>query len=492
MKVRSSLMAVFVLLVLGFGVPAWAQTDEEHFQTFPFNFSNPGARPSAMGGAFIGLAQDASAAASNPAGLTFLTKKQVYVEYKNMYTPVVRLSAFDSMLTGFGTFTSTNRVSIPGFINLAVPLKNGRATVAFSMQRFLKYSTTFALAARRSFSSSEAVYPNVSTVLDYSGTSYLGSVGYKVNDKLRVGFSGSLNYMSAFQTSARTSTKTSLGTITVPNTSMNGSDIAFGLNAGVLYELHPMLTVGFSYTKAPSFTQTEFVNDTNLTFSGTAVPVKFNIPDRYGVGIAFKPLSRFTVVFDAVRVNYSDLAKDTRTIYYAGYNFAAAGDAKQAAPVAGSFYMDNATEFHGGFEAQVFRGQRNSAFARFGVFSMAPHNLLYKPPTATSDAPFGVVTAGPSNPPCDQKNPGTGCYPTSIVLQPLWAASRFYIGEGVPDSTAATGFRLDNALSVAKTDIGVTFGAGIAIGGGFQLDFAYVTTNNLRRNEVVVSTAIRF
>ena len=65
-----------VLAVLAIGLcwsrPASAQTDEEFFQTFPLNFSNPGARAQAMGGAFIAVADDASAAVTNPAGLANL------------------------------------------------------------------------------------------------------------------------------------------------------------------------------------------------------------------------------------------------------------------------------------------------------------------------------------------------------------------------------------------------------------------------------------
>ena len=65
-----------LIVTFVFARPAAAQTDEDHFQTLPFNFSNPGARPTAMGGAFIGLADDASAAVANPAGLTSLAKRQ--------------------------------------------------------------------------------------------------------------------------------------------------------------------------------------------------------------------------------------------------------------------------------------------------------------------------------------------------------------------------------------------------------------------------------
>src|SRR5258707_7958905 len=96
---------VFAVLAMGlcWSRPASAQTDEEYFQTFPLNFSNPGARAQAMGGAFIAIADDASAAVTNPAGLANLTKQQAYFEYKGFNAPVAKLNTFGSLIDGTGT-----------------------------------------------------------------------------------------------------------------------------------------------------------------------------------------------------------------------------------------------------------------------------------------------------------------------------------------------------------------------------------------------------
>src|SRR4051794_30952604 len=70
------LMASFLL----FGTVALAQTDAEVNSGIQFNFSTPGARSLALGGAFLGLADDATAAYTNPAGLTVLSKPEVSIE----------------------------------------------------------------------------------------------------------------------------------------------------------------------------------------------------------------------------------------------------------------------------------------------------------------------------------------------------------------------------------------------------------------------------
>src|ERR1043165_7697093 len=74
----------FFLLALTAALPVFAQnTDIESLSGLQFNFGNPGARSLGMGGAFLGLADDASAAEAHPAGLTILRKPEVSVELRN-------------------------------------------------------------------------------------------------------------------------------------------------------------------------------------------------------------------------------------------------------------------------------------------------------------------------------------------------------------------------------------------------------------------------
>src|SRR6184192_4536500 len=75
---------LFLALSAAIAVPAAAQnTDIESLSGLTFNFGNPGARSLGMGGAFLGLADDASAAEANPAGLTILRKPEISVEIRN-------------------------------------------------------------------------------------------------------------------------------------------------------------------------------------------------------------------------------------------------------------------------------------------------------------------------------------------------------------------------------------------------------------------------
>src|SRR5438045_5426365 len=76
--------ALVLIVALAAALPAIAQnTDIESLSGLQFNFGNPGARALGMGGAFIGLADDASAAEANPAGLTILRKPEFSMEGRN-------------------------------------------------------------------------------------------------------------------------------------------------------------------------------------------------------------------------------------------------------------------------------------------------------------------------------------------------------------------------------------------------------------------------
>ncbi|HSN69541.1 MAG TPA: hypothetical protein VLV48_09865 [Thermoanaerobaculia bacterium] len=86
------------VLALGLlALPAFAQnTDLEALAGLTFNFRNPGARSLGMGGAFLGLADDATAAEANPAGLTILRTSEISLELRNART--------DTLITSGGEY----------------------------------------------------------------------------------------------------------------------------------------------------------------------------------------------------------------------------------------------------------------------------------------------------------------------------------------------------------------------------------------------------
>src|SRR6185369_17997672 len=77
-----SVLYVIVIVSILVSSPLFAITDEEIFRAFSLNLTTPGARAIGMGGAFIGRADDATAAETNPAGLTILSRPEISFEYR--------------------------------------------------------------------------------------------------------------------------------------------------------------------------------------------------------------------------------------------------------------------------------------------------------------------------------------------------------------------------------------------------------------------------
>ncbi len=72
--------------------------------TFEFSFSNPGARSMGLGGAFVALADDATAAFANPAGLVQLLRPEVSLEVRHwgFSTPYTAGGRASGAPTGYG------------------------------------------------------------------------------------------------------------------------------------------------------------------------------------------------------------------------------------------------------------------------------------------------------------------------------------------------------------------------------------------------------
>ena len=185
---RQFLILVSCLLLLT--ADAFAVTDEEIFRNFQFSFVNPGARSGAMGGAFIGLADDATATEANPAGLTILTKPEVSFEYRNSQFDVDRLNSFNvveeegAFLT-IGSFNSLEDLNQPSFLSVVYPI--GRTTIAFSRQEVSRTEGGIDEVFLLEIPGTPQTLFATTAVQDQSIVNYNFSAGAKVSDRLSVG-----------------------------------------------------------------------------------------------------------------------------------------------------------------------------------------------------------------------------------------------------------------------------------------------------------------
>ncbi len=128
---------VIVLSICAYGSVA-AQTSLQ--VPLQFDFVNPGAKSMAQAGAFVGLADDATASFANPAGLTLLGSPEVSVEFRagRLRSPYLQRGRLAGPVTSLGIDTvagpvfadSTDLQAGISYISLVYPHRSNRWVVA--------------------------------------------------------------------------------------------------------------------------------------------------------------------------------------------------------------------------------------------------------------------------------------------------------------------------------------------------------------------------
>ncbi|HYC61063.1 MAG TPA: outer membrane protein transport protein [Thermoanaerobaculia bacterium] len=348
------------LLVLA-AIPAMAQNvDIEALSGLQFNFGNPGARSLGMGGAFLGLADDASAAEANPAGLTILRKPEVSLELRNYLEqqefttsgtfPDLSRTAFtnhsDRVVITFGSAVMPIKKFTVG-VYYHEPLNNegGGAVVPFRdpvtnrvtlLPNFFLPTTVNGdvvthgdpvtreqcLQIRQQMNNPGAcvefrIKPFVSA-LSVRQRTYGIAGAWQVHPRFSVGASvrhqrfletaATFRYNDSFvlqQSLIQATARESNGNVELAES----TDTTFA--AGFKWTPTDKISVGGVYKRGPQFDAPLFYADasTNHEFIDAA-DTKFHMPDIAGIGISVRPIPSLTVNFDAVHVKYSNLVDD--------------------------------------------------------------------------------------------------------------------------------------------------------------------------------------
>ena len=172
--------------------------------TFEFSFSNPGARSMGFGGAFAALADDATAAFANPAGLVQLVDPEVSIEgrYWHYSTPYVSGGRIFGPPTGIGEDytaglrTSNSEQDLAGISFLSFVYPQRRWSLA--LYRHLLSSYEFAGTTDGLYS---GPWPDTGSVrrefaydrtADVGIVSYAAAIAYELTETLSLGVS--VNY----------------------------------------------------------------------------------------------------------------------------------------------------------------------------------------------------------------------------------------------------------------------------------------------------------
>jgi long-subunit fatty acid transport protein len=325
---RSKLWFIFVVLAV---LLIFSEVDLQAFVTHQdvtvASSPNPvgsGARAVGMGGAFIAVADDATAASWNPAGLVQLERPELSIvgayvsrsaDYSSSSDPVVNNST-ETDQSDLNYFSATYPFSFLNR-NMVVSINYQRLydfkfNVHYRFERIEQLSFPFESLTR-------------SQDIDYSQDGNLGPLGlaYAVEITPRLSFGLTLNiwrddllgrqngWEETYRAHIEDVLRDVFGGITINTMDVHLVDEYYDFsgenaNFGMLWDMNKYLTIG-AVIKIP-FTATIRHRHTraDLPSENYEEEVKLRMPTSYGIGIACRFSDEFTVDLDVYRTDWSD------------------------------------------------------------------------------------------------------------------------------------------------------------------------------------------
>ena len=400
------------------------------FAIVPFNFGPPGARSLGMGGTFIALADDATAAEANPAGLTKLSRPELSVHgrYSSPQVTTLDLNAVTSLdaLNRFRTFRPKllpgDRIGNAFATDTQIRFEDSVSEVSFASYVRPYKGYTFSFFYQRSVNLSDVntfrafddslldlyqTRQEIDLTLDTAGI----SAAFAAGDALAVGFSVRLSQLSLnslldsrvdyqadlelAQLAAGASLQEveALGIVDqqVQRELFDDQDLDVTFNVGILLNPKGRFSVGLVYKDGGQFD----VEGTSESFgcmelapppdfrclpaNGVRTNQRLKVPDFLGLGLAWRITDRLRLAFDANGITYSDLS------------IAPTPNPNAGSDVADLFEpIDDVVSLHAGLEYVTFLGSgRTPLTLRLGAYRDPDHDGI-----KNIDSTDTVYTAG--------------------------------------------------------------------------------------------------
>jgi long-chain fatty acid transport protein len=365
---------VLALTVVFRNSPLLAQTNLETNAGVQFNFSTPGAGNLGLGGAFIGLAFDASAAYTNPAGLTVIGAPETLIEarhwkYTHVFTDRGRLEGppvaggFDEAEgSGLKDGRADDQVTGLSFLSYVYPHRDW--SVAVFRHELVNFEANFSTQGayleptrgRNPLGIPGTLDGRLAALRNHMHVdivAYGGSAAYHLGRGLSLGLTASYFDFSIDSVAQRFLPIFTAAPTFDPSTFVNfqtqrGKEHDWGFASGFLWEsTHKTWSAGGVYRQGPDFTfdaRSESTEHALVSFKPRKQQAQFHVPDVYGAGFAYRPRDNLRVAFDYDRVLYSQLTHGFVDIF----------DLATLSPAQSQeldrFVIDDANEFHLGIE----------------------------------------------------------------------------------------------------------------------------------------------
>lgn len=363
----------YLIMIFLFVVPSFLFAQELVLNNV--NFFGSGARAMGIGGAFVSLADDATATEWNPAGLMILETPEISFQYKYTYdlhkekieVPGESSQPYDSpnkYLDLYKEKVFTDSYLTPSFVSFIYPFQ--RFVIALTYLSTINWGHTSYQEANGSYywpRDDQGIIWGFNVPQRYQEETmrfHQFGISFACNliEDLSVGVTGKfalLNYEKSLEKSEPSSYR---------KYEYTAEDKTFGFNIGLLYKFNDNIKVGLNYRSNlkfnPNFKITSTYTKTYLQWydpvENSEIKSEYNFPYIISSGISYRPLQKIMVALDANYINWCQLKS-----------------------VAEDFKRDNGLQIRGGIEYLLFEQskKRLPVPLRIGYYNDPPNDSFY-------------------------------------------------------------------------------------------------------------------
>ena len=294
----------------------WRKNDRNTYvRNIQMNFNIPSARAVALGGAFVAVADDATAGMANPAGLTIITIPEISAHFK--YSRFTHEEYAGTADNPNARKVFKDEVGSQSYLSLVYPY--GNWSFSLFRQELINFESSFSAEGFGSVFESPNLdpgdfEPGNNSHSDIEVNNWGFAAAFQATKKLSIGISAnvsSLEFIFNEELYQRLSQGRPERFFSVKS---NSRDTKKSLNLGIKYSPYDFLSFGAVYRSGPSFNIRTTLEDVDVNSSSPSLFnadqfLKFKVPDVYSLGTSCRLSNNLMLSFDVVRVEYSDLVK---------------------------------------------------------------------------------------------------------------------------------------------------------------------------------------